>query len=100
MSRGSIGPGLPTGWPRVTLLTTTAITLKKFKSGSTLFAFDLSPDEDDGGHWDLARDGAVYINMHFSVNVPAAGIELIAYAEFDNLVTVDRNRNPYTDYKA
>jgi hypothetical protein len=77
-----------------------AITLAKFKSGSTMFAFDLSPDEDDGGHWDLAKDGAVYINMLFSENVPAGGIELIAYAEFDNLITIDRNRNPYTDYKA
>lgn len=75
------------------------ISLNRFKSGSTLFAFDLSPDEDDGGHWDLVRDGAIYINMKFQDAVLAGGIELIAYGEFDNLVTVDRNRNPYTDYK-
>ena len=75
------------------------INLNRFKSGSTLFAFDLSPDEDDGGHWDLVRDGAVYINMKFQDAVLAGGIELIVYGEFDNLVTVDRNRNPYTDYK-
>ena len=41
------------------------ISLAKFKSGSTLIAFDLSPDEDDGGHWDLIKDGATYINMNF-----------------------------------
>ena len=75
------------------------VNLKRFSSGSTLFAFDLSSDEDDGEHWDLAKDGAVYINMRFAQNVPNGGIEVIAYAEFDNLITVDRNRNAYTDYK-
>ena len=76
-----------------------AINLNRFKSGSTLFAFDLSPDEDDGGHWDLAKDGAVYINMRFADVVPAGGIELIAYAEFDSLITIDKHRNAYTDYR-
>ena len=75
------------------------ITLAKFRSGSTLFAFDLSPDEDDGGHWDLVKDGATYAHIKFANAVPGHGVELIVYAEFDNLITVDRNRNPYTDYK-
>lgn len=76
------------------------IDMHKFASGSTLFAFDLSPDEDDGGHWDLVKEGATCINMKFGAAVPAGGIEVIAYGEFDNLLTIDRNRNPYTDYKA
>jgi hypothetical protein len=75
------------------------IDLQGFKSGSTLFAFDLSPDEDDGSHWDLIKDGATYVNMRFSQDVLAGGLELVAYAEFDNLISIDRTRNPFMDYK-
>ena len=76
------------------------INLKKFKSGTCLFAFDLSPDEDDGGdHWDLVKEGETIVNIHFSAATTEA-LEVIVYAEFDNLLTIDHTRNTYIDIKA
>ncbi len=76
------------------------INLKKFKSGTCLFAFDLSPDEDDGGdHWDLVKEGETIVNIHFSA-ATAEALEVVVYAEFDNLLTIDHTRNTYIDIKA
>ena len=77
------------------------IDMKKFKSGICLFAFDLSPDEDDGNHWDLIKDGATTINIQFAAQgIGQHGAEIIIYAEFDNLITIDKFRNTFTDYKS
>lgn len=76
------------------------IDLQSFASGCCLYPFDLSPDEDDGSHWDLVRDGATSVDIKFAEALPEGGVEVIVYAEFDNLITLDYNRNPYTDYKA
>ena len=76
------------------------INMKKYKSGLCLFAFDLSPDEDDGNHWDLVKEGATSVNIHFANPIPAGGLEVVIYAEFDGLITIDHNRNTFTDYKA
>ena len=72
---------------------------KSFKDGCCLFSFDLSPDQDDGNHWDLVREGATSVDIKFEAAVPAGGIEVIVYAEFDNLITVNRNRQTFIDYK-
>ncbi len=77
------------------------ITFTKFKNGHCIFAFDLSPDEDDGGdHWDLVKEGATTVNIHFANAIPAGGIEVLVYGEFDNLLTIDHTRNSYIDNKA
>jgi hypothetical protein len=77
------------------------VTRQRFKNGHCIFAFDLSPDEDDGSdHWDLVKEGSTSINIHFSAVAPAGGIEVIIYAEFDNLLTIDRTRNVFIDNKA
>jgi hypothetical protein len=77
------------------------VNLKKFKNGLCVFAFDLSPDEDDGSdHWDLIKEGATSINIHFAQPTPAGGIEIIVYAEFDNLLTINHTRNIFLDNKA
>lgn len=77
-----------------------SINMLKYKNGTCLFAFDLSPDEDDGNHWDLIKEGATSIDVKFTDAVPAGGIELIVYAEFDNLITIDNMRNVFTDYNS
>jgi len=71
----------------------------KFKNGCCLFAFDLSPDEDDSsGHWDLIKEGPVSIQLEFGTALPNP-VEVIAYAEFDNLLTIDKTRSTFVDYK-
>jgi hypothetical protein len=71
-----------------------------FKQTHCIFAFDLTPDEDDNGHWDIVRQGTTSIDIKFSENLPASGIEVIIYAEFDNLLLIDKDRNVYFDYSA
>jgi len=76
------------------------ITPAMFTSGSCLFAFDLSADEDNGGHFDVIKEGATSICIKFGQAVAAPGIDIICYAEFDNLLEMDKNRNIFLDYKA
>ena len=77
------------------------VNMKKFKNGLCLFAFDLSPDEDDGNHWDLIKQGSTSVDIQFAPQaVGQTGAEIIIYAEFDNLITIDKFRNTFTDYKA
>jgi hypothetical protein len=71
-----------------------------FQNGSCMFVFDLSPDSSDDAHWELLKEGATTIRMTFSAAIPAGGVKLIALAEFDNLITIDRFRNVYFDYTA
>ncbi len=75
------------------------VNLNKFKNGICIFAFDLSPDEDDGGdHWDLVKEGETTVNIQFSA-ATAVAIEVVVYAEFDNLLTIDHSRNTFIDTK-
>lgn len=77
----------------------TGITMRDFKYGHTLFVFNLTPDDDTSvDTWALIRDGATCINAKFRTAIPPGGIEAIVHAEFDNLITMDRNRNTFTDF--
>jgi len=77
------------------------VNMAKFKSGICVFAFDLSPDEDDNNdHWDLVKEGATTVRIHFADPVPAGGIEILVYGEFDNLLTINHTRNSFIDSKA
>jgi hypothetical protein len=74
------------------------ISISDFTSSHCIFAFDLTPDEDDNGHWDLISEGTTSIEINFSEKLPDSGIEIVVYAEFDNLVMIDKNRNIFFDY--
>jgi hypothetical protein len=76
------------------------ITRERFGQGSTVLAFDLTPDTNDGQHWELVKDGTTSLNLVFRNPIPAPGIEVIVYAEYDSMVSIDRNRQPSFDYTA
>jgi hypothetical protein len=76
------------------------ITRAGFKNGQCLFAFDLTPDEDDSGHFDLIKEGTTSIEISFDEKLPDTGIEVIVYAEFDNILMLDKNRNALYDYNS
>lgn len=76
------------------------ITRMGFKNGQCFFAFDLTPDEDDNGHFDLIKEGTTSIEISFDDKLPDTGIEVIVYAEFDNILMLDKNRNVFYDYNA
>ena len=74
------------------------VDMADFKSGYCFYIFDLSPDSSDDAHWELIREGSTTVRLIFRDGIPAGGVKLIALAEFDNLVTIDRFRNVYFDY--
>jgi hypothetical protein len=86
---------------------TCGITPEKYKSGLCLFGFDLTPDKQDGSHWDLAQRGSTSIEIKFGVDPGAAAgvvaglqhaIEVIVYAEFDSIIRIDHNREAHLDH--
>ena len=60
--------------------------------GYSLFSFDLTPDYDDEDHYPLIRHGNLRLEMNFSTTFSHT-INVIVYAEFDNIVETNNNRN-------
>ena len=77
---------------------TNNITLNDFEKSSCLFAFDLTPDESDSDSWELVKEGSTTVHCTFAEAIKDPGLEMIVYAEFDNLAMIDRNRAVYFDY--
>ena len=65
--------------------------------GYALYAFDLSPDLLDDEKFDLAKSGSVRLEVKFADALPVA-VTLIAYAEHENLLEIDRNSNIVYDF--
>ena len=75
------------------------ISCEEYARGFTLFAFDLSADLDDGGHFQLVKQGNLRLELHFKTALPET-INVIVYAEFDNVIEVDKARNVLFDYSS
>jgi hypothetical protein len=68
-----------------------------FADGYALYAFDLSPDLSENDHFNLVRQGTVRVDLKFALALPHA-VTVIAYAEFENIIEVDRNHNVVFDF--
>ncbi len=75
----------------------TDISREDFSGGYALYAFDLTPDLAEEGHFNLTREGSVRVDLKFAAALPNT-INVIAYAEFENVIEIDRNRNVLFDY--
>lgn len=73
------------------------ISRSEYKDGYTLYAFDLTPDMSQEGHYNLIKQGSLRVDMKFSEPLPNT-VTVIAYAEFENLIEVDRSRNIVFDF--
>ena len=73
------------------------ISRNDFSNGYTLFAFDLSPDLAEEDHFYLARQGGVRLDLKFATALPNT-VTVVAYAEFENVIEIDRNRNVIFDF--
>jgi hypothetical protein len=70
-----------------------------FVRGYTILGFDMTPDSDDGIHWNPVKDGSLSVHLEFAEPVAEpSGIEVIVFAEYDNLVYINQKRVPRTDY--
>ena len=67
-----------------------------YTRGFTLYALDLTPDLSDNDNFNLVRNGTVRIDVSFATALTKA-VSLIAYAEFENVIEIDRSRNVVFD---
>ncbi len=74
------------------------IAREDYPGGYTLYAFDLTPDLAEEGHFNLVKNGNLRLEMKFAQPLPNT-INVIAYSEFENVLQLDRNRNVIYDYK-
>ena len=75
------------------------ITREEYAQGYTLFAFDLTPDLNEGDHFNVVKQGNLRLEIHFGAAL-ADTINVVVYAEFENVIEIDRSRNIIFDYTA
>jgi hypothetical protein len=73
------------------------IMLGEYPNGYCLYAFDLTPDLCEGGHFNLLKQGSVRLALRFSEPL-AAAVTVIAYAEFENILEINSQRSVVFDY--
>ena len=73
------------------------ISRSDYYQGNTLFAFDLTPDLSDGANFNLIKQGNLRVEVHFKNPLPTT-INAIVYAEFENIIEIDRSRNVIFDF--
>ena len=73
------------------------INREDFKEGYCLYAFDLSPDMSDGGHFNLIKSGNMRLEMKFGVALPNT-VNVVVYAEFENMLEINKDKNVIVDF--
>ena len=68
-----------------------------FPNGFVLYAFDLTPDLSEDDHFNLTRQGSVRVDLKFAAALPNT-VTVVAYAEFQNIIELDRSRNVVFDF--
>jgi len=76
------------------LVFTVYISREDYTNGYALYAFDLTADF---GEDDLVRQGTVRLALKFADTLPKT-ISVVAYAKFENVIEVDRDRNVIFDF--
>ena len=66
-----------------------------YGSGYTAFCFDLSPDHCASDHFELIKQGNLKVELHFAQPLTNT-VNLIIYAEFQNVIEIDASRNVCT----
>lgn len=71
----------------------------EYAKGYSLYVFDLTPDLNENDSFNLARSGSVRVGMKFAVALEKT-ITIVAFAEFENIIEIDRSRNVIFDYNS
>lgn len=74
-----------------------SIDREEFLHGYTIYAFNLTPDEDCGQHVSLIKSGNIRLEARFRQPLPNT-INLIVYSTFDSVVEVSNRRQILVDY--
>ena len=75
------------------------VSREDYPNGYALYAFDLSPDLAEDDHFNLSREGSIRLTMRFSQPLTAS-VTVITYAEYENVIEIDRNRNVLFDFSS
>ena len=74
------------------------IDIEDYKSGYCLWGFDFTPDQGaDQGHLHPMKSGNLRIELQLTKSLPGT-VNVIVYAEFDNLIEINGLREVVTDY--
>ncbi|KAL7080586.1 hypothetical protein ACQ4LE_000604 [Meloidogyne hapla] len=74
------------------------ITFEQYAYTHAIYIFNLTNSgEDQGGLFDLIRNGTTAISIKFSNPVPEGGVMLIVMGEADSLIMLDKNRTITSD---
>ncbi|XP_066911110.1 uncharacterized protein F54H12.2-like [Clytia hemisphaerica] len=73
------------------------ISRRDYPNGYSLFGFDLSAALCNGPHQEPTQEGSLRITLEFARALPNT-ISVIVYAEFDNLIKVNKVRNVLKDF--
>lgn len=76
---------------------TNGISLEQYMSGWTFFVVTLTSSLEDSEGFELVRNGTTTIALKFNRPIPAPGVSLVCLGEFDQLLSIDRNRVVITD---
>ncbi|XP_048039107.1 uncharacterized protein F54H12.2-like [Megalobrama amblycephala] len=68
-----------------------------FLNGYTLYAFNLTPDEECGQHISLIKSGNIRLEARFRQPLPQT-INLLIYAVFDSIIELSNRRQVLVDY--
>ena len=56
-----------------------------------------TPNLAEEGHFNLAKQGTVRVELKFGTALPDT-VTVVSYAEFENVIEIDRNRNIVYDF--
>ena len=73
------------------------VKLDDWSRGYSLFAFSLAADADCDDHTSLIKHGNLRVEIQFREALEEA-IQLLVYAEFDNVLKIDNDRQVLVDY--
>ena len=88
-----------TGGDGVSSDTGNGITRHDFKNGNAIYCFDLSPDlgSSCGHHFSVVKSGNLRVEFGFDTPLTFTG-NVIIYAEFENVIEIDKDRKVTCDY--
>ncbi len=73
------------------------ISLEEFAQGYSVYCYDLSPDLNTGDHLNLVKKGNLRMELRWQ-NALTATVMILVYAEYQNILEVDKSRNIIFDY--
>ena len=75
------------------------ISRENYANDYTLFSWDLTPDLGEGDHFNLIKKGSLRLSVKFGKALMQT-VNIIVYAEFQNVLEIDHNKNVFDDFTA